>query len=307
MSSSDNIKRQRTTSSNNEIHIANLPDGILVGISSYLAKPSLALFAIAISSNNSQRTQTSKIILSSTDWEVLDFDDIEKSLAKQISDDHIDKMLKSIDAVNNLKILKLAGCVNMTGSGLDVLRSSVAIEQIDMSLVGKNEVPLIEPEPLLSESLVIPILDDIISRGNSLTQLELPKKWRNAHSIRFTLFLGRYNNYLARQRHRCLKCDRICEEVGDHDEWITLTPQTRWYGTQHFTCTQCLKHICWRDECGDDTWCKKCEKLLCQECSPSTKCSQCYYSFCNACDEMKHYPSVIIGVDPPILCGQCAL
>ena len=54
-------KRRRTTTSNNndDKHITDLPDGILVGISSYLAKPSAALFAMAMNLNNSQPTQTS--------------------------------------------------------------------------------------------------------------------------------------------------------------------------------------------------------------------------------------------------------
>jgi len=60
--------------------------------------------------------------------------------------------------VNNLQILKLAGFVNITGSGLDTLRSSVAIEQIDLSLVRKHESPILEPEPLLSEDTVIPMV-----------------------------------------------------------------------------------------------------------------------------------------------------
>jgi len=297
-------KRQRTTTSN-KLCIHDLPDGVFVGISSYLAKPSVALFAIAMSS---QRTQTSNAIISSINWSILDFDDIEKCLAAKLSDDDIDKILRSMDAVNNLQILKLSGCVNITGSGLDVLRSSNAIQQIDMSLVGKHESPLLEPEPSLSEDIVLPILDSIISRRSSLKQLELPKRWRNIASTQFSQFLERYDQYLTNKRFCCSKCDRLCVDGTSLYESVCRRPTAEsGYGTQHFTCTQCLKHICWRDECGDDTWCKKCEKLLCQECSPSTKCSQCYYSFCNACDEMKHYPSVIIGVDPPILCGQCAL
>ena len=169
-------KRQRITSynDNNELHINDLPDGLLVGISSYLAKPSVALFAIAISSNTSQPTQTSKAIISNSSWDVLDFSNIEKSLAAKLSDDDIDKMLKSIDAVNNLKILKLAGCVNIRGNGLVTLCTATAIQQIDMSLVGKNESPTLELKPLLSVDIVLPTLYSIINRGSSLKQLEFP-------------------------------------------------------------------------------------------------------------------------------------
>ena len=117
-------------------------------------------------SDSQQQTETSKAILSAIKWdEVLDFGDIEKRLAAKLSDYDIDYILRCADAVNNLKILKLAGCIDITGRGLDTLRSSVAIQQIDLSLVGKHEAPTIEPEPLLSEDVVIPIIDDIISRG----------------------------------------------------------------------------------------------------------------------------------------------
>ena len=62
---SSNIKRRRTTASNNDDdkHITDLPDGLLVGISSLLVEPSVALFAIAMNTNDSQ-TQTSKAIIS---------------------------------------------------------------------------------------------------------------------------------------------------------------------------------------------------------------------------------------------------
>ena len=183
-------KRQRTdTSSNNELHINDLSDGLLVGIASYLAKPSVALFAIAMKPNNSHPSETSRAIISSTSWNVLDFSDIEKSLASKLSDNDIDKILRSIDAVNNLKILKLAGCINITGSGL--LRSSVAIQQIDMSLVGKHESPLLDPEPLLLQTEVLPMLDDIISRGraSSLKHSEFPKKWRDEQSTQMDQFI----------------------------------------------------------------------------------------------------------------------
>ena len=169
---SNNNKRQRTTSSN-RLCFNDLPDGLLVGISRYLAKPSVALFAIAMATTNSQeQTQTTKAIISAIDWSVLDFGDIEKILASKLSDGVIDKILRNIDAVNDLQILKLAGCVNISGIGLNVLRSSVVIKQIDLSLVGKHEVPVIEPDPLLSEDLVIPILDSVINGGSSLKQLE---------------------------------------------------------------------------------------------------------------------------------------
>ena len=261
-------KRQRTTTSIESLYINDLPDGILVGISSYLAKPSAALFAISMDTD--QQTETSKAIISATNWNVLDFGDIEKSLAAKLSDDDVDKILGSIDAVNNLHILKLAGCVNITGSGFDLLRSSTVLEQIDMSLVGKHESPMIEPEPLLSEDVVIPILDDIISRGrgSSLKQLEFPKNWRNRSSSReLEQFFVRYDDYMSNQRYCCSKC----EQVIYCDNWTCLDGD-KWHGTQNYTCYGCLKHFCYDDDCENEqgefiNWCQKCEKGYCNSCA----------------------------------------
>ena len=283
MSSSN--KRQRSNGADS-LHITDLPDGLLVSISSYLAKPSIALFAIV----NSQHT--SKAILTSIHWSVLDFGDIDKDLAAKLSDDDIDKILRSIGAVNNLKIFKLAGCVNITGRGLDVLRSSVAIQQIDLSLVGKREVPLLYPEPLLPEDIVIPILDDIIGRrGSSLKQLEFPKKWRWNQSTQFTEFLERYNDYLTNQRYRCSKCDRICEDTEGY-QWISLERDDYCGIQMGNTCSGCVNHFCSRLDCErlrgyGPSWCKRCEKEYCKSCSASYYCNDCEEEFCNECMEMK--------------------
>ena len=307
--SSNNKRRKTTTSSSNDNkHIIDLPDGILVGIASYLAKPSIALFAITLMADNSQSTQSSKAIISSIDWSVLDFNDIEKSLAAKLSDDDINKILWSIDDVSSLEILKLAGCVNITGSGLDLLRLATAIQQIDLSLVGKHELPLIDPEPLLSEEIVLPILDDIISRGRGscLKLLELPKKWRNTASTQMTQFLERYNDYFRNQEHCCSKCNRVCVLTGN-EEWIE-SEMNECYGTQNYTCSGCLNHFCDDEDCADEdgtsyaAWCKKCEKLYCKVCSSKSRCSTCYIYNCNGCSDMKECEG---GDCWRVLCNDC--
>ena len=170
-------------------------------------------------------TETSNAIIISTadddGWDVLDFDDIEKSLANNLTDDHIDEILRSINAVNNLKVLKLAGCTKITGSGLEILRSAAALEQIDMSLVGKHESAWISPCHMLSESVVIPLLDDIIRNRRTVKLLEFPKEWRWSESAQMHQFLRRYNDYLTNQRFCCSKCGQVCEEVEDHS-WVCL-------------------------------------------------------------------------------------
>jgi len=292
-------KRQRTASSNNnELHINDLPDGVLKGISSYLAKPSKVLFSIARRPNG---------LWIFRNWSVLDFNDIEKSLAAKLSDDDIGEILKRIDAVNRLQILKLAGCVNITGSGLSSLSRAWAIQQIDLSLVGKHEVPLIEPEPKLSEDLVLPILDSIIIiRERSLKQLELPKKWRNTSSTELTQFFERYSNYLESHRHRCSKCDRTCTRSGGM-EWIDLVEGDEWHATQSFTCSGCLNYFCSDGNCLDNDnqpyvrWCKKCERGYCRSCSAVNECVSCNGDFCVECSDMNE----VKGLSERLFCDAC--
>ena len=57
--------------------------------------------------------------------------------------------------------MKLAGCVNITGDGLGILRGSVVLEQIDLSILGRlgwHESPVLRPKSLISEEVVLPIL-----------------------------------------------------------------------------------------------------------------------------------------------------
>ena len=56
-------KRRRTASSETVHNINDITDAVLVGIASYLAKPSVLLFAITMSSDSQQQqTETSKAI-----------------------------------------------------------------------------------------------------------------------------------------------------------------------------------------------------------------------------------------------------
>jgi len=165
-------KRRKTAATATNIRINDLPDGILTNVATYLAVPSVVMFAIAVTQDGASQTQTSNAIMSAAtsnedeqqqQLTVFDFGDIDKTLAAKLTDDHITTILKFIDAsAANLKTLKLAGCVNITGSCLDTIRSSTVLEQLDISLVRMQENPVLDPEPLLSESIVIPILDSIM-------------------------------------------------------------------------------------------------------------------------------------------------
>jgi hypothetical protein len=102
----------RTTNTTN-IRIDNLPDGILTNVATYLATPSIIIMSLAVTHIQSvTKIQTTNEIMSATTstlndseqqrLQVLDFGDIEKSLAARLTDDHITAMFNCIDAPNNL-------------------------------------------------------------------------------------------------------------------------------------------------------------------------------------------------------------
>ena len=92
--------------------LSDLPIGALSHVSSYLPSnlPSRALFAVAL---NYYRDIDSSSALVGDQQAVLDFGDIEKELAVKLTDDDVRNILLSIDAVNNLKTLRLTNLLSI--------------------------------------------------------------------------------------------------------------------------------------------------------------------------------------------------
>jgi hypothetical protein len=168
------------------MQIMDLPDLILANIVVYLSKPSVPLFAIAVtpqasdgSSDTSditwQPTSTSNAIIVGAYGErhTLDFEEIEGSLASRVTDDHVRDILICIDAINNLKVLKLTDCINIQGHGLDILRGSLVLECIESHKPQLNNDNL--PQLRLSPNVIISLLESIVeSPGNKLQHIYLP-------------------------------------------------------------------------------------------------------------------------------------
>ena len=102
------------------IRLSDLPVEPLTHVASYLAPPSRALFDVALNfdAKPSADISSGSSAIAGNDWDALDFGDIEKDLAVQLTDDDISGVLVCIDAVNNLKKLSLTNCINITGVGL---------------------------------------------------------------------------------------------------------------------------------------------------------------------------------------------
>ena len=310
---SNSNKRRRTTAAAG-ICLADLQIGILEHVASFLAAPSRILFAVALTTdedNPPSNNRYSSISGTGSDWESLNFGDIEKDLATKLSDDDISDVLQHIDAVNNVKRLRLTNCTKITGVGLEPLRGSTIIEQIDLSLkaIGEAAMNLWMYDPPISSDEVLPILDSIIaSDGCSLKHLQFPCRWRRNIDIYsdFHAFIVRYCVMRgSRDTMKCLYCKKDIPPVGGHwigrdDEALDETSIKDDYGLHNYHCYQCTKHYCYdcdgpdlsccdncqRDYCKDCVEvyeCGKCDDLACEHCSK--KCNNCHQTICSECIE----------------------
>ncbi len=302
-------KRRRCSS---DLNITDLPGDGLRLIADYLPKTSRALLALAMTTdsaswrdinwNRSTPTLTSflrgekqqrplaasrALLLQSCAggdahgqlWEHVDFVDI-RDIASRLSDDDLAGFLMCINAIQKLKTLKLTGLINITGRGLAPLRGSIVLEQLDLSLVALNQSTKLYPEPCLTDTAVIPILESILidQEDHNLKYLQFPNKWTK-WKPRGLLnhFIMQYNETEYRKNICCLKCGRKCEDALSPNgafRFGTRLDGTAKRGIIQHSCYGCLKHYC--SDCHNYPYSKKVGPML-------TFCSVCEKEFCAIC------------------------
>lgn len=302
--------------------ITDLPNEALTKISEYLPDIHVALLAIALTAPSaSQRkcnrqlmppSAASKAIVKSVwedahdkiserNWEVFDFVGVEKKVANNLNDDDVADILVCIDAVNKVKRFLLTGCIGIAGRGMEPLRGSVVLEQIDLSLVKKHENP-IKPgrPPLISEAVVLSILDSIVDAdGNSLKHIQLPRKWLFfGDEMRIVdnesllhRFLMKFNRLLTSRPFNCSKLRSSlgtihnCSLDSAWREQLVDLDEGEEYGLQPFTCYHCLLNFCqdWEPVGVYVEPCTLCAKYFCSSCNPTPDCENCLKMICNGC------------------------
>ena len=274
-------KRQRQITT--VAQISDFPDVVLSNISSYLTETSSLKLCLAITSHSQPNSSISKAIMTQHYhlWESIDFNDMKELFgANDITDDNIRWLLMCTDAVHHLKTLKLTNCLGITGAGLQPLVGSTVLESIDLSLVNANESPSINPEPLISAEVVVPILESIIDMSSVLLNMQLPKKWRVEKSDILTNFLRKFGGVLVDRGIKCCgyRCEEICgvarTRSGAGSSLVCSdTANVIQYGLITFACSKCDRKYC--TECrGDELYnfCKVCEKFICEYCAEMNYC-----------------------------------
>ena len=254
-----------------------LPDSLVAAVCDYLLVPSRLLTAVALGGENSS--------IGGAPITSLDFEQVEKELAGRLTDDHLELMLRASDAATGLQILKLAGCTNITGSGLRPLRGSRVLRQVDFTLRRNHEAAKKEEEEeevveeaRLSKEEVLPFLQSILDGGGTeLRDVSFPSAWARRWGESDPAVVQcreNFNQYTAECQIQCSKID--CGNLVSSNEYVT--------------CYDCLNMIC--DPCSEE-WddlngcpivhCAKCERNRCQECTTRQKNGHSGWDYCSGC------------------------
>lgn len=312
-------------SGNSSISLFDLPIESLTNIASYLRTSSRALFAVALAydhknaqvrdlcgirSLHSWRKQLSAV--GGERWDILDFGDLERDLARRLCDSDIEAVLLFFDAVHTVRRLRLSNCTNIKGSCLEPIRGSLVLEQIDLSLVGDNMGAL--PAPNISFRHVLPILSECCS----LRHIQFPDIREivlngTESSSELKHFITKYNQmWKKRDNVSCSKCSTdINISGGNNTRWMNI------FGIQFYTCAACTRFFC--DECASEVvedkpelgrvdmqmlaFCAHCQKWYCADCRRMERCQvgiECDQYLCSDCNYLKECSGCTFK-----MCGDC--
>jgi hypothetical protein len=180
-------------------------------------------------------------------------------------------------------------------------RGSRVIKEVDLSLVGRHQSPLLDPKPPILADIVLPVLDDIIARGDEAILIQFPKAWRQQRSNYFCEFVVRYNRLL--QNHGGILCNG-CDDLSS-SEWVKTYGKV--FGVIN-ACYECLSHFCFDcrfDQSSNLEFCSKCERFYCSECSKIDVCNTCDKYFCHDCTSFGQCYGH--GCEENNYCGDCQL
>jgi len=276
----DSSKRRRTT-----LVSPNLVDLPLTAIADYLPSTNRLLLAVALTAsslkdigwNNAKLSTASKAVLASKEYWELDFAEIHE-FAGDPSDEDLRALLLSIDAKNTLKTLRLEGCTQIVGHGLEPLRESTVLQCLSLPYRRVNGV---ESMHALSIDIVVPIVVSMINAGtNPLDRLDLLRNlsrgWLREQSRNESPLRGVLTNI-----NQLLLNENVVCSCGN--------PFIR-------ACFTCFERTCSVNQpCDDRPYCDLCDNCgitLCeswdQYCcgSDSIQCFVCESQFCSACAQL---------------------
>ena len=210
--------------------------------------------------------------------------------AARLTDRQLRALLQNCKAVERCKVLNLTGCLRIRGQGLDPLRGSCVLREIDLRLRGSANInnshrevdadvvlPILSSMPPIVANLVPAALAPGYTNSLGLSLVKFNQANRDATNIysRFTETIGdwlsEFHESLRRQaeEHRtaCGYCHRSVMEVAVAD------------GTESWKmgiayCQCCQKYSCGDGSCPCTRDCEECSVQCCQPMGRESQ-SQC--------------------------------
>jgi len=119
----------------------------------------------------------------------------------------------------------------------------------------------------------------------------------------FARFLQKYNETEYQQSIRCQNCNTNCRELLS----ICREDERKYFGTQHFTCYDCLSHYCYN--CSDEdaqfylNFCDLCDKFRCKYCMTMKPCQSCLDDAFNR--GLQLHPNYSVRNNISFMCNDC--
>lgn len=125
-------------------------------------------------------------------WRVINFENVPTGMAAQISDDQLEALLHNVHTDERCQVLKLRGCARVIGYGLEPIRGSRMMREMDLRLEKNNSTGPVQ----LDLTFVLPLLDSMppIARD----AMPLPE---NSNSLGLSSIKFRQQNHVGENHY----------------------------------------------------------------------------------------------------------
>ena len=264
-------------------------------------------------------------------WQKIDFGELSVEAAAQVTDQELHNLLYKCHAHNRCQVLKLHGCIQLTGRGLEPLRGSCVLREIDLRLdlsqfmLGPVELDTTFVLPLLSS--MPPIATELIPQSEDSLGLALVKIRPQNNDIHFfsrfqrdigewyRRFAGALQMKATERRLQCGHCHGVISEIRTREDMWWVIPTGYCECCQKYSCNEkrgcpltndcncCLMQLC--DKCPTHEIvfdCESCNRIFCEQCFDGVTCAnyQCNSIYCDEC-ENQCLECAICG----IVCPNC--
>lgn len=285
-----------SSSNSNRLVLIEIPDDVTRCLLTSLSLSSLVKLSVC------SKTLAESVYSRSYLWEKIDLETLSYRQRQALNDRSLHRLLKAVNAKEVTKSLSIRYCTNIQGFGLEPLRGSHVLEELDLR---KKHQGVINGTGL-EESFVLSLLKTMMPfarpnhdncrsgmtsrlftiRFNAQKKPPLVNGVNTANRIQdcfhlygevkkfFDSFDGSLKDRLWIDRVSCSHCDTPIVEKIPSAQFETKEASA-------LRCFECSKISCGQNECPSTKRCQKCFSDLC--CARIDTCDKCRITMCSSC------------------------